>query len=161
MAVDKDWEDIINIWTKQKLKCSQCGNFFYEINNLGAWECSQHAVEKPHNYNIKWPCCNKIQRRVPGMASRGCVRADHTTKTVPFEEHHDISFPLPLVDFIGLYRESVVMEYDNKNQDKVTIRRFDWKIADSLGRNDIFPRVAQGVFFSCHERATPGSCANF
>lgn len=139
-VVDKKWEDVISRWTEEKLKCTKCGNFFYEINNIGAWKCSQHAHERHTNASTRWPCCDKIYRGVPGMASLGCVRADHTTLEVNFTEEHDISIPITLKNYITVYGQSVIENNDALHQNKIKIRRFDWKTADKLGRNDIYPR---------------------
>lgn len=139
--VDKRWDEVIKRWKREKLKCERCGEYFFEITNIGSWKCSQHALDRPPNSRLRWLCCKARNRGVAGMASKGCVRADHTTLSIQFNEDHDLQIPLPLMDCIGVHSQSIIednIDSTDSTRNIITIRRFDWKTADLLGRNDIY-----------------------
>lgn len=133
-SVDPEWEAILSYWKREQLTCFRCKYYFYEIDNLGAWKCAQHAVVQPGRGGI-WSCCNK------GSLERGCVRADHTTLVIPFDENHDIKIPSLLKDVVEIYNKSKVEETSDEMefQSTITVRRFDWIDAAKLGRLDAFP----------------------
>lgn len=147
LLIDPEWEEVIHNWNQKKLTCTRCGHLFYEIDNIGHWKCSQHVRESIYfraRNGYSWPCCGKRAKVINTPAYNGCVKADHTTLSINFDEYHDIPIPRKLEDYIVLKRQSVVIEDetedladDNDLFERFIIRRFDWKKAEQLGSLDL------------------------
>lgn len=60
-------------------RCVACTKNYREIENLGAWTCTQHVA--PFVFDT-WLCC-----RSKGLLSAGCVRSHHKHTVGPYDEH--------------------------------------------------------------------------
>lgn len=72
---------------------------YFEIDNVGRWNCRQHAMNFDETLRI-WPCCGKISHSNPG-----CVRADHRPYEKPLDMTQTINdVPDPIVTLLGSRR---------------------------------------------------------
>jgi hypothetical protein len=90
---DGYWDKEIRSWFSGPLRCQRCGIMFNESQNIGRWECVQHAIFFKPDVNTKWPCCGGLVRPFNKIGD-GCVRADHCFfKTVPWNDDDDLEIP--------------------------------------------------------------------
>lgn len=138
---DSYWTPQIEKWKTVKLECARCGLSFYEINNIGSLACWQHPYYPAPNVGELWPCCG--MNAIAGKTGRrtGCVRADHTTLHVPFDETHNVPIPKVIADRVLKRRfdKRVIVRPDSLSNTEeyasaderieadsyVTIRRYD------------------------------------
>ncbi len=158
LLLDEDWNNIIHKWNQEELKCTRCKMLFKEIENIGLWKCSQHASEYLSGRTSQkqyWSCCNRIYLGNNSLKNIGCIKADHTTLKIPFNEDHDMPIPIALSEFMNLNGKSVVFkEFEDISSiqgkeelyDTIQIRRFDWKDAEKKGRLDLKPFSVSHVF---------------
>lgn len=140
LTVSPEWSTQVRDWQETLCECKSCGRDFYEINNIGAWLCSQHvSIEVPvPGYN--WSCCGKKFVSDSNHIVKGCVPADHSASRAPYDEGDDISMPLPLANVVQLYKKSKApLEGGKFARNAHRVRRFDWKRAAALGHGDPFP----------------------
>ena len=147
VSVDPEWNRILERWMRTKLRCARCGVDFFEIKNLGRWQCFQHASFVVDHGTGKWPCCGRVRRNSHMLHSVGCVRADHTTLPIPFNEGHDMPLPKAAVRLIQPHKEAIVPLSESCPEESastdpedyyatVVVRRFDACAADRRGRLD-------------------------
>jgi len=137
--ISKEWRDLLSNWQNVKAKCLKCGYHYYEVNNIGKWECRQHVLDfntfEPGRFHPQatWDCCGQKHKN-------GCVRSDHTVLLIPYTENHDLYIPNELVNLLVSFKESVVdpnsvrqLHYNRKSrkEDDYIVRRYDWLDADS------------------------------
>lgn len=144
---DSYWSDQIDKWKTTKLTCVRCGNFFNEASNIGSWLCWQHPYYPAPGQGGTWPCCGILD--IGGKTGRrcGCVKADHTTLEIPFDESHNVPIPKVLVatilnrkfdkkvtvdpDSISNTEHYASMEERLEADSYVTIRRYDLSETDT------------------------------
>lgn len=90
---DSYWTPTVEDWKTNRLECRRCGIHFYEAENIGSLSCWQHPHYPSPNPGDRWPCCGMICKEGRTATNPGCVRADHTTLLVPFDEMHNIPIP--------------------------------------------------------------------
>lgn len=145
---DSYWTQTIEDWKSIKLTCSRCGTGFYEAINIGSLSCWQHPHYPAPGPGGIWQCCGMLCKEGRTGTNPGCVRADHTTLIVPFDEMHNV--PIPKVIASGLLRRkfmsSVIVhpdsisnteEYSNEEEraeadSYITVRRYSQKKAVNL-----------------------------
>lgn len=138
---DSYWTEEIKSWQTKQLTCVRCGLFFTEANNIGSLACWQHPYFPPASPGEYWPCCGRKCIRGKTAAQTGCVRADHTTLLVPFDEKHNIPIPKVFVETVlkRKFSPNVIVkpdslanteEYDNQEErdeadSYITVRRYE------------------------------------
>jgi hypothetical protein len=81
-------------------ECARCRLQFREIENIGAWQCTQHAIAlNDFDYDIVaikergvWPCCG-ARIKVNRATDQGCVPCDHTPVYRLWTPHDDYAIP--------------------------------------------------------------------
>jgi hypothetical protein len=142
----KEWQKKIEEWQQVERRCLKCGLLFYEMDNIGKWQCKQHVLDYNHTQDGifykagSWDCCGKKEKRGRELRANGCVRSDHTILFSPYTEKDDLSIEKALIELIVPCRESIInldssrqanfMLKSTKPGDFV-VRRYDWKNADS------------------------------
>ena len=160
-ALDDFWEKTVERWSTERLKCSVCGAWFYEINNIGGWAkishekwiesnkvigaCGQHSYVGQVLKGEKWPCCGDLRTSRRDWSNKGCIRADHTVYPRPFDEGDDEQIPSQLIDYLTGYRASLKSTQDYPvvikrgfNAPSHVVRRYDDGLATALGRKSPF-----------------------
>ena len=139
LTVSPEWNAKVNDWAETLLECTRCGRDFYEIDNIGSWRCSQHVAFRPTGG--WWPCCGQKFISATQKVAAVCVAADHRASLAPWDEEQDLHMPLPLANVVRLYDASrVPLPGGGSARNNLHVRRFDWKGAGELGRDDPFPR---------------------
>ncbi len=77
-------------WNTLPNMCAWCGNYYFEIENIGPWTCPQHDgrydARKGH-----WLCClDPVPPDDKNRALVGCVRAHHNSNRSPYDEVDDL-----------------------------------------------------------------------
>lgn len=160
-TLDEAWQERVDRWSTERLKCSVCGTLFYEINNIGGWgkishdawiksdkvigACGQHAYVGQIIVGERWPCCGDLQTTRIDNTNKGCIRADHTVYPRPFDENDDEQIPSQLLDYLTGYRASLeitqnypVLIRRGFNAPFHIVRRYDDSRANALGRKSPF-----------------------
>lgn len=103
IGLSPEWMAILRSWRNDYRQCTRCGIRYYEINNIGRWECFQHAYPAMHIDNQRyrqqvltgsidsavWKCCGAGEND-----TWACVRADHTDKPRGLWYTEDANIPL-------------------------------------------------------------------
>lgn len=74
---------VYHSWKTKYLNCVH-GHRFLEFDNVGGWQCLQHALPYDTTERV-WPCCDN------SFENQGCVRADHRTRDTPYSDEHTIT----------------------------------------------------------------------
>lgn len=88
---------------RNEYECVRCNRTFREIDNIGAWQCTQHGVLLTdydsqslslltNNREPRWPCCNALVK-LHTPSDRGCVPCDHTVSGrlwMPESDNYDV-----------------------------------------------------------------------
>ena len=137
---DSYWSNQFTKWTTSKYKCVRCGNFFHEVDNIGRWQCWQHPVIVIPVVGEVWPCCGKKFMTAKTATNKGCVRADHSTHMLPYDEQWNTPIPSVIFEQLGLKNNApcIIKRDDPNNPEKYrskaeydeainykTIRRYD------------------------------------
>ena len=138
---DTYWSHAIEDWKTKKLQCLRCGSYFYESDNIGSLSCWQHPHYPTPLVGEAWPCCGMLCKDSKTGLNPGCIRADHTTLLVPFEEYHNVPIPSVIVRTMlrRKFKSKVIVkpdslsnteEYSNAEEraeadSYVTVRRYD------------------------------------
>jgi len=125
-AISPYWLETLRLWREAPLRC-RYGHYYFEFDNLGRWDCMQHAAEYAY-LDRRWPCCG-----ARNVASDGCVPADHTTRDYNFGRVHDIHVPSTRIMDQLLPGSGVVR---GEGEDKNRIIRFDERAHDRLNPFD-------------------------
>lgn len=96
-GVRGQWRLIIDEMRRNPLQCAVDSHRFYEFENLGRWECSQHAAglaraDATHTREY-FPCCGR-----EGAWAEGCVPADHRIHYAPYEPTPVLEMPQSVFD---------------------------------------------------------------
>ena len=121
----------IDKWKTEELECYNCGQTFFEYNNLGQWKCFQH-IEYDVPIGERYPCCGKYSGNIKTFRN-GCIRADHTKKPIPFNNDHDIIVPQYDLSQFPIHNQSLI-----EKNDRFYVRRFDWEQEQKNKQNDDF-----------------------
>ena len=121
-GVRGEWAGIIDGMRRNPLQCAIDGHIFSEFENLGRWECAQHAcaleqADKTHPRDY-YPCCGREGFRAPG-----CVPADHRLHYAPYGSLPKLEIPANVFN-----RVVKVFGEPKKTQlvfNRVVIDRFD------------------------------------
>ena len=127
------WSGIIDLWRRNPLQCAVDGHLFYEFDNLGKWECVQHAcsLERagPGRPVEWWPCCGR-----EGVGAEGCVPCDHRVHYAPYgQSSSDLEIPAGV--FSQLQKAVGEPRVTRRERNVVLVERFD--------RQEAFRRVSQ------------------
>lgn len=93
---DTFWDNELKLWRKMRLICKRCSRPYKEYNNIGQWNCSQHASIETPTVGQRWKCCGAL-RKSTFAPREGCVRADHAQMNAPYDDTHNI----PLLKLIA------------------------------------------------------------
>lgn len=74
---------VYHSWKTKYLNCVH-GHRFLEFDNVGGWQCFQHALPYDTTERV-WPCCDNSFEHL------GCVRADHRTRDTPYTDEQTIT----------------------------------------------------------------------
>jgi hypothetical protein len=74
---------VYHSWKTKYLNCVH-GHRFLEFDNVGGWQCLQHALPYDTVERV-WPCCDN------SFENQGCVRADHRTRDTPYSDEQTIT----------------------------------------------------------------------
>jgi hypothetical protein len=74
---------VYHSWKTKYLNCVH-GHRFLEFDNVGGWQCFQHALPYDTTERV-WPCCEN------SFEHQGCVRADHRTRDTPYSDEQTIT----------------------------------------------------------------------
>ena len=112
LGINDEWRESIVRWQQEEKLCTRCGTRYKEINNIGRWNCAQHAltamsIDKERSasilkYNTKifaqWKCCGRRQHE-----KTACVPADHTDKPrgLMYTEYNDFPMPTKIEHLFG------------------------------------------------------------
>lgn len=110
-SLSPDWKLRFQRWKTELRTCLRCHAHYYEISNIGNFECSQHA-ESADRSGI-YRCCNVEERTVIG----GCVPCDHTQVPAGWTDDDFVDLPDVLMDIINPKSES--MEYEGVGVEEV------------------------------------------
>jgi hypothetical protein len=107
----------MRLWSTMKRKCVN-GHEYYEIDNVGHWQCKQHAMEYEEEHGL-WPCCGKTQ-----FSNLGCVSADHRCFGKPFEVSDTIyDVPQPISRLMGPRKgdlgNGAYLRFDRQAQNRI------------------------------------------
>lgn len=53
------WDNVVSVWRNERTRCPRCGQLFYEVDNLGRWDCFQRTYivlessRDPHREDTK------------------------------------------------------------------------------------------------------------
>jgi len=96
-GVRGEWRLYLDEMRRAPLQCAVDAHRFYEFENLGRWECWQHAcsLEQPDKTHPRefYPCCG-----AQGAEAEGCVRADHRLHYAPYEALPVLEMPQSVFD---------------------------------------------------------------
>jgi hypothetical protein len=74
---------VYHSWKTKYLNCVH-DHRFLEFDNVGGWQCFQHALPYDTTERV-WPCCDN------SFEHQGCVRADHRTRDTPYSDEQTIT----------------------------------------------------------------------
>jgi len=74
---------VYHSWKTKYLNCVH-DHRFLEFDNVGGWQCFQHALPYDTTKRV-WPCCDN------SFEHQGCVRADHRTRDTPYSDDQTIT----------------------------------------------------------------------
>lgn len=74
---------VYHSWKTKYLNCVH-DHRFLEFDNVGSWQCFQHALPYDTTERV-WPCCDN------SFEHQGCVRADHRTRDTPYSDEQTIT----------------------------------------------------------------------
>jgi len=117
-----------NKFLTDRVLCRKCNTIFTERNNIGTWNCFQHAFVE-QNEKQKWPCCNKI------ISSKGCVECDHNTSIDLYNNQHNIK--IKTANYKG--KEAAICE---KKNDDYIISRYNVEKEKRVSNGKIFNKTA-------------------
>jgi hypothetical protein len=153
VGLSKEWRNILHEWQNSLKTCTRCQSPYKEIDNIGKWQCHQHAVTAlvidNRRYqsgfstgsirNATWPCCGREE-----YSNEACVPADHTDKPrgLFYSDDDDIPLLTKIQHLVEpVVKESIVNKFtDQENttsqsmnpigndllsKDYVTIRRYN------------------------------------
>lgn len=137
------WKDTLRKWKEIPIECQRCYAVYYESENIGQWQCKQHAREWNGRYDGKfypigtWDCCGETTKDYQEYLKKGCVRADHSPLSASFQlSQDDLYMPIAILQYIRVKREAVLFKNQSGELEpwdpaigdgECVIRRFDWK----------------------------------
>lgn len=157
--VIQEWLKLLKRWQTEQRKCTQCGEWYKEADNIGRWLCRQHieSLDTGSSASIgsfgaaTYTCCG-LPRRGQGtdrfrrpVGGDGCVAADHNARVDPYTPLEDICIPRGTLvdDTIQAPRSSLIWSaqggeppnhlYSLTPADHArmdVVRRYDWHAAN-------------------------------
>lgn len=148
-------------WLHKKRVCARCSTEFTEYDNLGRWQCAQHArpLVPPETVGGgprvgwcwgtpgHWDCCNRpllTRHTMHGFFSEaaGCIAADHIAAGAHqrFTEADTVRIPPELAGAVQLWRES--HREDPADPHTVLVLRFDADRARTVAAFGIDARLS-------------------
>lgn len=122
---DAYWNNLLVKWKTVKLQCVNCGQPFTEYNNIGKLKCTQHPVIDRPPPGEPWPCCGAKSKIAITGTNKGCVRCDHSTKYIPYDEAWNTPIPLIIFKQLGIPNNSPCIVNVDNYTNCVTVRRYD------------------------------------
>lgn len=113
-------------------RCAACNQIFYEKQNIGQWECSQHfgSIE-----NGAFTCCNlrtncysfeEFYAKNLSDRLRGCVRCDHRITTEPYNDFSGgMQVPRKYLVALNIKKDAVEVKDNMMKQNVFTVLRYD------------------------------------
>ena len=121
-ALKGHWKNVVDVWRRNPIQCASCEILFYEINNVGRWQCWQHACRQEDQKGgiTRWPCCGR-----EGSSAKGCVPADHRGKWTPYTTGQNLNMPSAVFTRLRQLHEDTQNFERNEQTNLVEVVRFD------------------------------------
>jgi hypothetical protein len=95
--VEDAWRKELLKWQRNYYNCTRCGRPFRELDNIGQWNCTQHAYSALRTSTPipgdKWPCCGRLIKS-DTRNDHGCIPCDHTIFQKAWDHTGDYQMPI-------------------------------------------------------------------
>lgn len=115
-SLGREWLDLFRKWNEVVLQCARCNKIYNDIENIGAWNCRQHA--RDHNGSssgrfygpYRWDCCGQIYNENPRNYVSGCIPCDHRPKNENYiSPVNDLIIPIVFVPQLRNFNEKSIL----------------------------------------------------